>query len=349
MKISRFILLLGLVFSLITVSAQQSPGEERTGAFSDSNVSGLNRLTVYVIPAKRKYDWSSPHTLYKSYISNAWKNLFCKTNYLLGHAFIELQPVDEGDRIFTGMRSASRKESKDLVLKQHYGLAILGCGLQGRLEEEEELEEKVVKFARKGRLAYMVFLISDAASERLIAYFRDYKTGMECARPGEAKYGGAFWPRYKGEGAGCSAFVISFLDIAGLLKDEFDDWLVRIDIPMSLVGGPYNNYNDVRMRDIKKMKSWADTGNAEPGTYEHLEMYDPTLMFEWINNLVENNGMEGDLTVTPLRMGKSNGIMIDSRNQPLPEIDNIFIDRDKPSLFIDCKKQMKYNQEKLYE
>jgi hypothetical protein len=340
MIISRFIIILSLVFSIITVSAQQSQGEERTSTLSvsDSNLSGLNRLTVYVVPAKKKYDWSSPHSLYKSYMINAWKNLFSKTNYLLGHAFIELQPVADGERIFTGMRSASRNESKDLVLNQHYGLSILGCGMQGRLEDEEELAEKLKKFSRNGRLAYMVFLISDAASDRLLAYFREYKTGIDCAGPGEAKYGGAFWPRFKGEGAGCSAFAISFLDIAGLMKDEFDDWIVRIDIPMSLVGGPYNNYNEVRMRDIRKEYSWADTVNAAAGTYEHLEMYDPTLMFEWINAVVDNNGHHGELTVTPVKLAKSNGVLIDSRNQPLPEIDSIFIQRNKPSLFIDCDK-----------
>lgn len=340
MKIFRFIIVSSLIFSLFTASAQQSQGEEKTSArsVSDSIDSGFNRLTVYVIPAKSKYDWSSPHTLYKSYIRNTWKNLFNKSNYLLGHAFIELQPVAEGERIFTGMRSASRNESKDLVLNQHYGLSILGCGLQGRLEEEEELVEQLKKFSHNGRLAYMVFLISDAASERLLAYFRDYKSGMECAGPGEAKYGGAFWPRYKGEGAGCSAFAISFLDIAGLLKDEFDEWIVKIDIPMSLIGGPYNNYNEVRMKDIKKQHSWADTVNAAPGSYEHLEIYDPTLMFEWINALVENNGRHDDLTVTPVKMEKSKGVIIDSRSQPLPQIDSIFIKRNKPSLFINCDK-----------
>ena len=301
--------------------------------FTDSSLSGLNRLTIYVIPSKEKYDWSSPHTLYKSYIKNSWKNLFSKTNYLLGHAFLDLQPAIDGERIFTGMRSVSRKEQKDLVFNQHYGLAILGCGLKGRLETEDELEYKLGKFSRNGRLAFIEFLISDAATVRLTEFFNSYKARVDSCLPG-AGYGGAYYPRYKGEGSGCSAFVISFLDLSGLLMVEFDEWLVKIDIPMSLVGGPYNNFNEVTIKDIRKEKSWADVSGSGPGNYEHLEMYDPTLMYEWIHSVVNNKGVHGDISSIPLQLEKAQGIRIDSREQPLPEIEGIFLERDKPSLFI---------------
>ena len=318
--------------TFILVLAQ--PGTDMRRSVADSVFSGQNRLTIYVIPSKVKYDWSSPHSLYKSYIKNSLRNIFSKTNYLLGHAFVDLQPAVPGERILSGMRSVSRKEPKDLVFKQHYGLAILGCGLHGRLETEEELTIKLGKFSRKGRLAFMEFIISDSATARLTDFYFSYKASLD-SLSAEALYGGAFWPRYYGEGAGCSAFAISFLDLVGILKDESDEWLVKIDIPMSLIGGPFNGLNEVRLKDIRKEKSWAISSAPGPQTYEHLEMYDPTLMYEWIHSILENNKGHEELMSTPLQLNKAKGILIDYREEPLPEIESIFIERKAPSLFID--------------
>ena len=294
----------------------------------------LNNLIIYVIPSKVKYDWSSPRSLYKSYIKNAWRNMLSKKNYSLGHAFLDLDPTGDEQRVFTGMRSVSKKEKRELVFKEHYGLAILGAGLSGRLEKEEELEEKLALFSRKGQLAFLMVSISDAATNRLLDFFRLYKDNIVEDSLSERIYGGAFWPRYYGEGAGCSAFVISFLDVAGLLKDEFGKWLVKIDIPMDLIGGPYNHNRKVKLKDIKKEESWADAGNSLPPGYEHLEMYDPTLMFEWIHQAYDAGKLKNGYNITPMDLEKAKGIYLDLRNEPLPENENIFLERESPSLFI---------------
>ena len=127
MKTKRLILIIGFSFIFIPAFAQSDKGAHKNEliAASDSSLSAYNRLTVYVIPSRVKYNWSSPHTLYRSYIKNARKNLFSKINYNLGHAFLDLQTNDPDERIFTGMRSASAKEKKELIFRDHYGLAIL--------------------------------------------------------------------------------------------------------------------------------------------------------------------------------------------------------------------------------
>lgn len=302
---------------------------------SDSIDGGKNELTIYVIPSKVKYDWTSPHTLYKTFIRNYKRNMLTRDNYMLGHAFVELRSPLCPKGILAGMRSGSRKEQKDLLMKQHYGLAILGADICGKLETGADLEHTREKYSRKGQLAFMSFFINDAATERLIEFFQTYKAGIESDGSSGARYGGAFWPRYKGEGAGCSAFVISFLDLAGLLQDEFDDWMLKIKIPMDLIGGPYNNYNDVRLRDIRKYKSWE--GNAESGNkaFEYLGIYDPSIMYEWINENWDKQSINDEMTLTPLQLNKARGIRIDGRGLPVPQEDSIFTERDKPSIFID--------------
>jgi hypothetical protein len=330
-----FIFLILLAFFNVSAQSTVKALHDADLPLQDSAISGQNILTIYVIPSKVKYDWTSPHTLYKSYIKNSIRGICSKPNYLLGHAFVDLRSSMPGERIMAGMSSASRKEQKDLVIKQHYGLAILGCDMQGRFEEEEYLKPILEKFSHKGRLAFMEFIISDSATERLLMFFKAFKAGIESDSSNGARYGGAFYPLYKGEGSGCSAFVISFLDLAGLLKEEFEEWLVKIDIPLALIGGPYNDNKDVRLKDIRKERNWASVSETGAGNFEHLEIYDPTLMFEWINKVMENNSFYDEFYCTPVHLEKANGLRIDSRNKPLPEMDSLFIHREKPSLFID--------------
>ena len=305
--------------------------------------SGLNELTIFIIPAKAKFDWSSPRTLYKSYFKNYRKNIFNKKSYTLGHAFVQLcTPLSSG-RIFTGMRAASGGEPKNLVLKDHYGLSILGADMDGTLETDSELVCEVRKYSKKGQLAFITFLISDEATERLLQFFRTFKSSNDSSSTHGPRYGGAFWPRYTGEGSGCSAFVMSFMDLAGLLQEEFPDWLVRINIPMDLIGGPYNNGYEVKLKDIKKQTCWSDT--CEPGdvSCEHFEIYDPTLISEWIQaKWDEGNSHDGGPYI-PLRLNRAKGILIDSRNQEVPCYESIFMERDKPSIFIDYYRQKYFN------
>jgi len=335
--INRILIVCGLILFVIPVSAQYSKSTEQIEniSVSDSSFSGLNQLTIYVIPSKVKYDWTSPSTLYKSFVKNYKRNLFSKDNYILGHAFMELKTEKLSEKILTGMRSSSRKEQKELLLKEGYGLSILGADLEGFLENSAVLEQTKKKFSRKGRLAFMTFYISDEATDRMISFFQSYQTGIDSMGSSGGHYGGAFWPRYNGEGSGCSAFVVSFLDLAGLLIEEFDEWMVGVNIPMDLIGGPYNDNNDVRLRDIRRCNSWADDTGPEMKTAEYIQLYDPYLIYEWINEKWETDNIKDGIIATPLLLNASRGIRIDGRNQSLPEDDHIFMDREEPSIFID--------------
>ncbi len=317
--------------------AQNDPGKFSINYPDETDTvsAGKNELTIFIIPSKVSYDWTSPYSLYKSYVKNYSRNIFKKEKYILGHTFIELRSPLIPGKIFTGMRTTSRKEQRDLVLRQHYGLAILGADMEGELETNEELEYKVIKYSQKGQLAFMTFYISDDATRRLLEFFRDYQSGTDSLGSHGLRYGGAFWPRYRGEGSGCSAFVVSFLDLAGLLRDQFSKWLVRLDIPMELIGGPYNNYNDVRFSDIKKHKTWTGDCETYDPCYEHLEIYDPTLMYDWVLEMSDKSSLPEGFTITPVQLNHAEGIRVDGRNVPLPKNEDIFMDRGKPSLFID--------------
>jgi hypothetical protein len=334
------------LFFIIAASIGQTGGGElphMSRDKTDSLEADQNELTIFIIPAKVKFDWSSPRGLCKSYFKNYERNIFNKKSYNLGHAFVELCTPLSSSRIFAGMRAASGKEPKKLVLKEHYGLSILGADMDGTLESDSELVSEVQKYSRKGQLAFITFFISDQATERLLQFFQSFKAGIDSNGSRGARYGGAFWPRYKGEGSGCSAFVVSFLDLAGLMKDEFSHWLVKVNIPMDLIGGPYNQYKEVRLSDIRKCKTWAESSDTSAVGYEHFEIYDPTLIYEWIQATWEEQNSRNDLSLTPLRLNQAKGILIDSQEQPLPCEDSIFMERDKHSIFIDYYHQKYHN------
>jgi hypothetical protein len=325
---TRICLIFLLLFPLIT-AAQDQPNPA-------SLMEAPHELTIYIIPPKARYDWSSPRSLYRSYVKNYKKNLFSKNNYLLGHAFLELRSPLLKEPLQTGMRSSCRQEQKQYVLKDNYGLAILGAEISGRLENSAELELKKERYSRKGRMAFLTLFISEPAAARMIDFFAAYVGYFDTTGGSGPAYGGAFWPRYRGEGAGCSAFVVSFLDIAGLLRPFFEEWKVEVNIPMSLIGGPYNEGNEVRFRDIKKYREWSRGGEGEQEKYEPFEIYDPFLMFEWVGKMrtaPDTSGLK--FNVVPAELHEAKGIIIDGRNIPIPENERLFEERKTQSIFID--------------
>lgn len=302
---------------------------------SDTSLQGISTFTIYVIPSKAKFDWSSPQTLHKSYRKNTIKNLFNKKVYTIGHAFIELNTVHPEEHIFAGMCSEGKDEMKDFVLNQHYGLAVLGTDVKGSLEDETKLKEKIEKYSRKGRLAFITLMIGEEAAGRMSRFYHDYRDYFEKNTAGGYRYGGAFWPRYFGEGSGCSAFALSFMSVAGLLQDDYEKWLVRIDIPMTLIGGPYNPDNEVCMKDIKKEDHWAQPDQDGHKESQLLEMYDPTLIFEWINDIYAGKIDKDENLIKTLNYKKAKGLLVDSRNETVPADQDIFLERPEPSIFID--------------
>jgi hypothetical protein len=293
-----------------------------------------NYLTVYLIPSKAKYDWSSPSTLYHSYMKNYIRNILKKEKYLLGHAFLELQTDSDPGNIMTGMRSTNREQQKNLVLEEKYGLSILGAGLEGRLQEKDELQQQIEKYSRrKGKLTFMRFLISDEAAEKMTEFFQSYRRRLDSIGP-QICYGGAFWPRYYGEGSGCSALVVSFMEVAGLMTEEFMHWIVEINIPMDLIGGPYNHEKEVEFKAIKDYTSWSDPGTRIHLDYEPFRIYDPTLMAEWVDEVLHSPQKAGDMVTVPVTLRKAKGLEIDARQVPVPQ-EPVLQTRTERSIFID--------------
>jgi len=301
--------------------------------------SPVNELTLYVIPSYAPIDWSSPSNLYKSALKSYSEAFFQKKNYPIGHLFLELKTPFCDSVILTSITSVSGKEQRDLVLKDKVGLTILGTPVSGRMESSSELKEKIRRFSAKKKLAFIQFAINDQAAKRVLEYIRRFTTKNSEGRSPSERYGGAFWPLFENEGAGCSSFGISALETTGFNIDRAE-WYADLMIPMNLLGGPGNGGKKVHASDIRRTKSWYNGTGIVNEDFVPLRTYDPSMIFHWIVKQIKSpdKSSEGFSPVEKLRTSSSKtvipGLFYDARNILVSNDIPVFRKRAHASFFI---------------
>lgn len=291
----------------------------------------VNELIVYVMPTMHPLDWASPSGLYKSMRNCYIKTATLSDNYLLGHLAVRLKTKFNGEDRLYAMTAADKRERIDLVLKDKIGFGILGYPLKGKFEDEKGLGRKLDVYAKRNKLAYIRYSLSEKAARRMT----DFIKGMSVKKKDNFAacdfYGGIFWPRYENEGSGCSAFGIALLDAAGLLREESADWLIKVNIPKTIIGGELNQGKKIRNSFIKKQTIWHDGSGIANVDFVPFQIYEPSIMFDWILQKrkdtykdyipEENNGVPG--------------LHCDLRNNITVESDSLFLSRTEDNAFID--------------
>jgi hypothetical protein len=242
----------------------------------------FHELTLYVIPSPVEFDWSSPATLYESYRNGFISKFFVREKYLLGHMFVQLSSPLLPEPIYAGMSTISRRQQRQLVFRDKIGLGILGIGLNGKLETEGDLIPKIPLYSRRNSLAFITFRIDEEAAIRIIRFLDSFNSENDLGHIPSLHYGGAFWPLYEDEGAGCTAFGMALLNLAGIWCPSFDNWKVDVNIPADLVGGQLNPGNRVSLRDIRSAQGWHDSEGKENFDYFPFWIYEPNLIYKWI-------------------------------------------------------------------
>ncbi|HNX74702.1 MAG TPA: hypothetical protein PLM07_08960 [Candidatus Rifleibacterium sp.] len=229
-------------------------------------------LTLFTMPAPRKIDWSSPRSLLTSAVTNNLTFKHRSHKHAIGHVFIQLSHTGRKEMILTGSVPSPEDDSSNKVLKQGYGLGILFSDMAGRLEKTEDLQAEIVDRFESGRIAYIRFKLSEANYDRLRKFLDIYRK-----RGYGNNYNGLNLPR-EGLGAGCSAFGMAFVEVAGLLHPVWKEkWPISVRIPKTLIGGPLTG-NKVSPWKVVKAGRWAK--ESEP--HRVLSLYEPYNIYEWI-------------------------------------------------------------------
>jgi len=205
-----------------------------------------HELVLFFYPSPG-LDWSNP----KGLTWTTAKNTLLGRPRSIGHVSIMVRSGDE--YFLTGMTHENKKEGQAEVLFKGYGLGILLHNFKGALELRERLVPELLKRSLKpGWLSYLRVTTNEQINDRLREYLNEYeKSGFHNS------YGMKNRPLH-GEGSGCSAFGASFLETAGILRDEFSrEWTRYFNIPHDLIGGPVTGKKVSFLDIIRRAKRWA--------------------------------------------------------------------------------------------
>ncbi|MDD3194777.1 MAG: hypothetical protein PHU68_03135 [Paludibacter sp.] len=288
----KYFLLLSFLLLNLTLNAQlTAPADTLTGDTLAANFeapedsSETHEITLFLMPTMLPLDWSSPSALYKSMLQTYLKTIGLKDNYLLGHLAVRLNTPLLDKPLFTAQSSLKWQERIDMVLKQRVGFGILGAALQGRIEPSEEIQHKLQVYKNRNKLSYITYRVNRTAMKRMLMFYEQYQQKITDDYAASDFYGGAFWPRYHNEGAGCSAFGFALLDVAGVLPEEASDWKVEVKIPMNIIGGKFNKGKKIRNRTIRRTTSWYTGSGAKNVDYADYFVWDPSIMYNWVRDL----------------------------------------------------------------
>jgi hypothetical protein len=197
-------------------------------------------------------------------------------------------------------------------LRERYGYGILFHNFAGRLYSAEEISADNKSRFESGAISFMRWTISATTCSRIAQYFAEY-----VERGYDKSYGLPNQPR-SGEGAGCSAFGMSFLEVAGLMDDVYQtSWQKFLRIPERYVGGPLTGQ---RVRLMPLLLSFRRTSWAEPGeAHFPLLFWDPETMHYWVKNVWNQVTVTlPKLPFTRAQIGNAPGLLFDATSVATP-------------------------------
>ncbi len=272
-----------------------------TLSFQGTAMATDNDLTLYFIPSPHGMDWSTPASLAKSAALN---RLSFKSRFI-GHVWAEVRCGEK--HVLTGM-VGKKFDYFNQLLVQSRGLGILFHSFEGTLESESDIRTEMKELAEAKRINYARFILNKDNCERLITYAEEYKTNNVGRH-----YGLSNRPRFA-EGAGCSAFAASFLDVAGILDTEIlEEWSKTVNVPLNLSGPPVREEGVSLLKVILSASSWAKPVED----HKKIFFFDPDSMFNWAQKRITSSESLGDYKIEENNNMK--GIVFDRSNRPAPK------------------------------
>lgn len=266
---------------------------------SNSLWSKTQELTLYFIPSPLGMDWSSPVNLTFS----AVKNITQFKPRFMGHVFVELKCGENHE--LTGMTSKTFDYINQLIIEGK-GLGILYHSFAGTLEDKNLVQAELQTYLKSGHANFGRFLLNDQQCQRATQYLQEYRKNNVGRH-----YGLANRPRY-GEGAGCTAFGVSFVDVLGLLdQDMKESWSQTINVPLEFSGPPVNEKSVNLLSLLMNAHAWA----SENDPHKKLTFWDPDKMHQWVKQKVRLKQNSYSI----LKMDNAEGIVFDKSHFPAPQ------------------------------
>lgn len=247
-----------------------------------SAAAGADELEFLFYRAPKPLNWSTPGSLARTTISNSFAKIRVNERnvaypHSISHVNVKLRCGDE-PAIFRGMTGtkSSLKYLTDLFFRG-MSLDALLIPTPGRFYTETEIEPWLDVLKPQGYVRSLKIKLRPDQCGVLRDYIDDYKAlGIDRI------YGGVRSDPLIGQGAGCSAFAVSFLRTLGLDNPDFDAWKRTLKISETLLAS--------RTRWASSGMLWYlagwDSPWFKPGeTPLEISFWDPELMFNWVGDV----------------------------------------------------------------
>jgi hypothetical protein len=233
-------------------------------------------MTLYFTNPPKPLNWKSPRTLSLTTARNSMGNDYAP----IGHVNVRLKcesPNAQGvTHILTGMSRKDKKESKRIVKKKKIGLGTLFYDFRGTLDSSEAAQKEIEDAAQEKRLNGMKIQINEKVCQKLIVYVDEW------IKNGSYEHYGSGLNTGIGEGAGCAAFGVEFMKLAGL-EEYTGEWFRTVIVPNALIGTKSNKVSMTKMAFTKI--PWG----KKPEDGVTLRQYDPELMNDWVEKMVKEH------------------------------------------------------------
>jgi hypothetical protein len=280
-------------------------------------------FTLYLIPPPGALDWTTPNSLLDSMLASqaiASRQVAAgqaAKSHSIGHVYVGLE-CSGADIPVTGQTDDGASELKGAL----DGMGVLFQRYPGNLDAAADAQNDIDKRTSSGLVRMMKFKVRHDTCTHLAGFLAEY-----VRREAYKNYGSQYRPR-RWEGAGCSAFSLAFVEVAGLLRRSLytAPWAHQVTIGLDRVAdvggdGQYDyasnliTHNDGarfvawpkdRVIHVKKSpilpfaSAWSGwlssrdaTSNPAPGEQPDaipLTLYDPGYMSDFIDQVAAHGG-----------------------------------------------------------
>jgi len=274
-----------------------------------------DQITLHFIKAPSPTRWTTPRSLTLSALRNQVARVPSGQRHSIGHVYAELECGSRHH--FSGVTSTGNTEERRAIFLEGYGLGVVLKNYAGKFDTEDYIQRDLNSMFETGRSNLVRFKISPRTCSRLETYLKEYEE-----RGYHHIYAGLNARPLRGESSGCSAFGMSFLELAGLQDPEFEsNWKTYRILPRKLVGGPLTGKKVSLIKILRQIPSRWDSNLTQGGF--PVDFWDPEKMHGW-TELAARDLMSGANRRFPwpaslIRVQKSVGVVFDATQVPTPE------------------------------
>lgn len=319
-------------------------------------VQGRNTLVMHFFRAPNPFGWTRPQEVARKTAYGLAKSKLGLWSHIIGHVNAHVACEGEKEAVLVGMTGAMETEDPYKIFTVGSGMSIMFDNFRGKLdgekEQDHEFEWRLNHADPRKRINSLEVELSAANCQRLMSYIREYK-----ARRYDKVYGGLASRARYGEGAGCSEFAMSLLDIVGLKNFEVQarngtttlakEFSIAVNVPLEMMGPPYT---DTKVNYLTKsfLSSDAYSWAEEDEPHYPARFFDPTQMWEFVDKVHRANSAalergEDELPYpdfsVAVRMA-SPVLFLDATRAPTPE---------EPLFFTDMNADYRMDEKQVWE